>query len=63
MKNSDRKPVDTSSLMATVASIVEAVLEGESPILASEYPTPWKSAHRQEMAKQQRWRAMGWNRV
>ncbi|MFH1140191.1 MAG: hypothetical protein V1724_00650 [Chloroflexota bacterium] len=63
MSNSKRQPGDTSSLMAIVASIVEAVLEGQRPVLSTQHPNPWKAAHRQEMARQQRWRNLGWNRA
>ena len=52
-----------SSLMATVTAIVEAALEGQGLTLLTPKPSPWKAAQRDEMARDQKWLAVGWGRV
>ena len=49
--------------MAAVAAIVAAVLEGQGLTLLTQRPSPWKMAHREEMAWDQRWRDLGWDRA
>ncbi len=63
MTDNKRKPDEQSYLMATVAAIVDSVLLGETDVLSTQRPTPWKAAYWQDMAKAQRWRSLGWNRV
>ena len=63
MTSGEKKPGDLSALMATVAAIVEAVLEGEALTPLTQRPSPWKAAHREEIAREQRWRDIGWNRA
>ncbi len=63
MDDSERKPNDLSSLMATVASIVETVLEGQGLTLLTQLPSPWKAAQREDLARDHEWRALGWNRA
>ncbi len=63
MTDGEKKPGELSSLMAAVASIVEAVLEGHGLNLPTQKPSPWKAAHREGMAQDQRWRDLGWNRA
>lgn len=63
MTGGEKKPGDLSSFMATVAAIVDTVLEGQGLILLTQRPSPWKAAHREEMARAQRWRDIGWNRA
>ena len=49
--------------MATVASIVETVLEGQGLTLLTQLPSPWKAAEREDLARDHEWRAIGWNRA
>ena len=63
MGNGESRPSDLSSLMATVAAIVEAILEGQGLTLLTQRPSPWKASHREEMAWDQHWRVVGWNRA
>ena len=63
MTTSEKKPGDHSSIKATVAAIVEAMLEGQGLTLSTQRPSPWKAAHREEMAEDQRRRDIGWDRT
>lgn len=63
MTGGEKKPGDYSSFMATVAAIVDTTLEGQGLILLTQRPSPWKVAHREEMARAQHWRDIGWNRA
>jgi len=59
----EEKPADFSSMMATITSIIEEVLEKQGDLLSRQKPDPWKVAHRQAMSREQRWRNMAWNKV
>ena len=63
MIEDEQKEDDFSSLMGTVASIVEAVLAGQAVILSPQHLNPWKAAHREKMVREQWRRSLGWNRV
>ena len=59
----DRKDKDEpSSLMATVAAIVESVLTRQSVSLTTPKPSAWKTAHHNDMARTQKVASMGWGR-
>ena len=63
MTDGEKPPADLSSLMSTVAGIVEAVLEGQGITLFTQRPNPWKAAQREEMARTQVWQQMDWGRA
>ena len=64
MADDRKKPNnDVPSVMAAVAAIVEAVLEGHGLTPNDQRPSPWKAAHREEMARYHEWRSIGWGRA
>ena len=63
MNDGERKPQEHPSLMATVAAIVEAVLDGQGLTLFTPKPSPWKAAHRDEMVRSHERPVVGWGRL
>ena len=60
----DQKDRDeSSSLMATVAAIVESVLARQGVSLTTPKPSAWKAAHRSNMARTQTGVSMEWGRL
>ena len=63
MADDRKKPNDVPSIMATVAAVVKAVLEGQGLSLYAQRPSPWKAVHKEDMVRDHEWRNIGWGRA